>query len=314
MAVFVMSVVPPIEPIARHLLGEPNKNLSTRSELRFGAKGSLSVDLTKGTWYDYEAGIGGGVLDLVCRELGFAGREEAAEWLRVEGYDHRPASAKETRPRPADDAAKFGFAMALWRAAHDTAGTEVETYLRSRKITLAPLPRRLRRVDRLEHRPSRTNWPAMVALVTRGADDAPLAVHRTWLAPGGRGKAPVAPNKMGLGHWLGGAVKLARPAAHILVGEGIETCLAAMQATGIGAWAALSTSGLMNLELPPEVRRVTVLADHDFVNPKTGARPGEAAARAAAARWRRQGRDARVAVPPDEGTDFADMLAEEWDA
>jgi len=29
-----------------------------------------------------------------------------------------------------------------------------------------------------------------------------------------------------------------------MVGEGIETCLAAMQATGNPAWAALSTSGL----------------------------------------------------------------------
>jgi hypothetical protein len=46
-----------------------------------------------------------------------------------------------------------------------------------------------------------------------------------------------------------------------MVGEGIETCLAATQATGHGAWAALSTSGLRSLDLPDGVRDVIVLAD-----------------------------------------------------
>ena len=40
----------------------------------------------------------------------------------------------------------------------------------------------------------------------------------------------------------------------LMVGEGIETCLAAMQATVHPAWAALSTSGLRGLDLPREVR------------------------------------------------------------
>ena len=46
-----------------------------------------------------------------------------------------------------------------------------------------------------------------------------------------------------------------------MIGEGIETCLAAMQATGHPAWAALSTSGMRSLALPDEVRNVIVLAD-----------------------------------------------------
>ena len=85
----------------------------------------------------------------------------------------------------------------------------------------------------------------------------------------------------------------------LMVGEGIETCLAAMQATGNPAWAALSTSGLRALELPETVRDVIVLADGDD--------PGEAAARDAALRWKRQGRSVRIARPP-RGLDFADLL------
>jgi hypothetical protein len=139
----------------------------------------------------------------------------------------------------------------------------------------------------------------MVALVTRGSDDKPLAIHRTYLAYNGLGKAPVCPSKMMLGPCRGGAVRLARPAEPLMVGEGIETCLAAMLATGNPAWAALSTSGLRALDLPNDLRDIIVLADGDD--------PGDAAARDCAWRWKREGRRVRIARPP-QGMDFNDLL------
>ena len=122
----------------------------------------------------------------------------------------------------------------------------------------------------------------------------PLAIHRTFLARDGGGKAPVDPAKMMLGPCRGGAVRLAQPDALLMVGEGIETCLAAMQATGNPAWAALSTSGLRALDLPRDVRDVIVLADGD--------EPGEAAAQDCARRWKREGRRVRIARPPPAWT------------
>ena len=87
-------------------------------------------------------------------------------------------------------------------------GTLVETYLVSRGLHLPPPPT-LRFHAGLKH-PSGGIWPAMVALVTRGADDKPLAIHRTFLARDGAGKAPVDPEKMMLGPCRGGAVRLGR--------------------------------------------------------------------------------------------------------
>ena len=52
-------------PVARAILGEPTEHNHMKGELRFGTRGSLSVDLGAGTFYDHEAGIGGGVLDFV---------------------------------------------------------------------------------------------------------------------------------------------------------------------------------------------------------------------------------------------------------
>jgi putative DNA primase/helicase len=189
-------------------------------------------------------------------------------------------------------------ALAIWRASGPVEGTPVVAYLCSRGIVL-PNSSDLRFHPGLKH-PSGAIWPVMVALVTDGVEGAPLAVHRTYLARGGAGKAPIEPQKLMLGPCRGGVVRLAQPDALLMIGEGIETCLSAMQATGYPAWAALSTSGLHSLNLPRGVRDVIVLADGD--------QPGEAAARDCALRWKREGRRVRIARPP-AGMDFNDLLS-----
>ena len=196
-----------------------------------------------------------------------------------------------------DERKRTAFALKLWCASGVSTETPVEVYLRSRGIWLAP-PARLKFHPRLNHC-SGTHWPAMIALVTRGKDDRPIGIHRTYLLPGGLSKAPVKPNKMMLAPCRGGTVRLGPLSAPLLIGEGIETCLSAMQATGYSAWAALSTSGLRTLELPSDVRDVIVLADGDG--------PGEDAAVEAAARWNLDGRRVRIARAPG-GADFNDIL------
>lgn len=215
---------------------------------------------------------------------------------RVSGINRDP------RRRPADepdaDALKrSAAALAIWQASHAAEGTPVATYLHSRGLDL-PASSALRFHAGLKH-PSGGVWPAMVALVTHGATGSPIAVHRTFLARDGGGKAPVDPPKMMLGPCRGGVVRLCEPDDVLMVGEGIETCLAAMQATGNPTWAALSTSGLRSLDLPRDVRDMIVLADGD--------EPGEAAAQHCARRWKREGRRVRIARPP-QGMDFNDLL------
>jgi hypothetical protein len=203
-----------------------------------------------------------------------------------------------TDPKPDhDDAKRTQGALAIWQCAKPAQGTPVETYLASRGICL-PTPDALRFHAGLKH-PSGGIWPVMVALVTNGADGTPLAIHRTFLAPDGAGKAPVDPQKMMFGPCRGGAVRLADPGDVLMVGEGIETCLSGMKASGYPAWAALSTSGLRGLDLPKDVRDLIVLADGDEA--------GDAAAEDCALRWKRQGRRVRIARPP-RGMDFNEML------
>jgi hypothetical protein len=222
-------------------------------------------------------------------------------WDSASDHCQRPAIRKSpavsNAPPAQDDSDRTAAALRLWWSAVPAVDTPVVTYLHSRGISLFP-PDSVRFHPRLKH-PSGKTWPGMVALVTRGADGEPLAIHRIFLGRDGAGKAPVTPQKMMLGPCRGGAVRLAMPVGKLMVGEGIETCLAAMQATDLPAWAALSTSGLRALQLPTEVEEVIVLADSDD--------PGEAAALDAARRWKREGRTVRIARPPT-GMDFNDVL------
>src|SRR5262249_25666976 len=119
--------------------------------------------------------------------------------------------------RDPDALTRTQAALAIWRASQPAEGTPVETYLRSRGLLLSPPPA-IRFHAGLKH-PSGCVWPAMVALVTRGADGAPLALHRTFLARDGGSKAPEQPSKMMLGPCRGGAVRLGEARDALMVGE-----------------------------------------------------------------------------------------------
>jgi hypothetical protein len=136
-----------------------------------------------------------------------------------------------------------------------------------------------------------------------GPDGELIGIHRTWLDRDAAGIWRRRDRAM-LGRAAGGAVQLAAPSGGtLLVGEGLESTLAGMVAAGLPGWAALSTSGMTALVLPPEVRHVVILADHD----RSGA--GLRAAYTAAQRWLAEGRRVRIAMPPEPGTDMADVLA-----
>jgi hypothetical protein len=129
-----------------------------------------------------------------------------------------------------------------------------------------------------------------------------VALHRTYLAHDGSGKAPVASQRMDLGPSKGSAIRLSLTAEELLIGEGIETVLSVMQVTGMPGWAAGSAVALRGLVLPPQVRRTTILVDGDD--------EGEGAARATASRWIAEDRRVKFARAP-RGKDFNDLLIEE---
>lgn len=190
-------------------------------------------------------------------------------------------------------------AQSLYRSSEAVSGTIVETYLRSRAITR--LPPVLRFIRFCPHRNGHSD-PAMIAPVT-DLDNALIGVSATFLRPDGSGKVDLPPNEQRqfIGAVKGGAVRLGTLGQPLLVGEGIESVLSAMQLHDHpNGWAALSANGLRTLDLPPETQNIVIAIDNDDA--------GIDATLAAYRRWTDEGRSVRILEPPDGDNDFNDTL------
>ena len=193
---------------------------------------------------------------------------------------------------------KREWALNLWHDAQPAVATVVERYLAARGITLRDdMP--LRFLPNHLCRDSGKRWPVMVALMVDCAGT-PQAIHRTFIAQDGKGKAPIATPRKTLGMVAGAAVRLAPIADRLVIGEGIETSISAGLMMGAPAWAAISAPNLeFKLKLPTSIKEIVVAADHDG--------PGLKAARAALARWKAEGRSVKIARPQTPGADFNDL-------
>jgi hypothetical protein len=203
--------------------------------------------------------------------------------------------------RPFSDAERRDYAGKLWLASKPARATIVETYLRNRGITMA-FPRSIRFTTvRCDDYPRAMRWPALIAGI-QDANGAFAGVTITALCADGSGRAPVETPRKIYGPFGRGTVRLnthSHEQVAIGIGEGIETMLSVMQATGIACWAALTASNLARVVLPPTIRQIVVCADADL--------PGEAAAQALAQRLMREEREVRIARTGRAGVDFNDL-------
>lgn len=201
-----------------------------------------------------------------------------------------------TKPLPIqNNKQRIERALKIWSETYDQT-TIVDNYLKSRHINY-PTPETIRFHPSLYHNETKSKCSAMVALVEH-TNNGPVGIHCTYLAPYGKGKANLDPNKRFIGNVKGAAIQLAPATDTIAVCEGIESAMSYMEATDIPTWVALSTSGLKSLLLPDIVTHVIIAEDPDP--------PGIIAANKAAMRWLKEGRKVSIARPPQK-QDFNDL-------
>lgn len=245
---------------------------------------------------------GGGRLLLSCKKAGCGFRDILAAAGVVPG-DYTPPAPETIAQREAERRAEAGKrerqALALWREAQPIGNTLAEVYLREARGITCALPEALRFHPECWHGPTARRYPAMIAQID-GAEG--FAVHRTYLALDGLGKAKVDPAKAMLGATAGGAVRLSEGAGPLVVAEGIETALSLACGLLRGpatTWAALSTSGVRALRLPTRPGRLTIATDGDDPGRTAGY---DLASRAAALGWRVS------LLPAPQGRDWNDIL------
>lgn len=262
--------------------------------------GSFRVNLRSGCWADFATGEGGGDPVSLYAYLFTGGRQgAAARALDRGGMTVRQAGAakvaKAANPH-ADEVRRIARASAIYAAAGPIGGP-AEAYLISRGLRPELAWTRLRTA--VLRYPGAGEHPAIVAPVT-GASGALEGVQRTFLTGDGR-KLPVRNPKLSLGRVRGGAIRLAEPAAELVLCEGLEDGLSLSQELpGACVWAAPGAGMLAAMSVPPVISSVIIAADNDAA--------GEQAARRAAERFASEGRQVRIMRPDPAFKDWNDQL------
>ena len=311
--------------VAMALLGEPNRSLSSRRELRFRRKGSLAVvvDGAKcGRWYDYEDGLGGDLINLIERVHGVTFRDAVAYAEQFVGsvptLVTTPAPAASARSAESDSRRNQRRAGNLWREAGPIGGTHAACYLEWRHV-LEPA---LEAGDGvLRFHPNcpfgeGTRHPCLLALMRDIHGDQPRAIQRIALPEtlmraiqritftqfteaGGK----IA--RMTLGPKIGTAIKLSPDeiiTQGLAVGEGLETVFAGMVKGFRPAWAVGDAGNVEDFPVISGIESLTILVDNDASG------RGQTAALECSARWTGAGREVLRAVPDHTGHDFNDVL------
>ena len=230
-----------------------------------------------------------------------------------------PIVRRETVP-PHDSAKKLSsLALRIWNEAIDPRNTLAELYLCQRGLMLPPAIAGT--VARFHPRCRREDEyvPALVVLMRHVETDQPQAIQRIFLTP--RAKKYGKPMMLGpAGHC---AMKLSShaqtftdvlsfcPVLHIT--EGFETAVSLFVRGCVPVWALGSSGAIERFDVLFGVGDLIIAADHDRIDPRTGERPGLAAAVRCRALWDAPNHSATIITPDVEGHDFADkeMLDDE---
>jgi len=313
------------------------------STKRGGLGDGLSVCMIggkAGVWSHFGAAKGGDLLDLIAYLETGGDKTKAILWAKdwlgigtgTAGQASGPAPAVLERARKArekreqqeanESKRRSAYAQAMWlRAPQVGPDDAVGRYLAGRGIGLLHLGRRpgcLRAGQSIRHE-SGGDWPAMLAAMI-GPDGAHVATHRTYLTADGR-KAPVSPVKSILGSYAGAHIPLwkGRTAATlrelpadtvVYISEGIEDGLSvARHLPWARVIAAASLGNMATVWLPPQVREVVLVGQHDPEFKADGKpHPAPIAFRAAVQAHADAGRRVRVTRPPAEFKDFNEWV------
>lgn len=236
---------------------------------------SLDGGGAAGKWTDAASGEHGDLLDIIAAACSHGSLAETlSEARRFLSLPQPVSPAYRPDPEAGRRAKEPGgspqAAVRLFSATLPLAGTLAARQLAARGITNLAGCEALRfhphcyyrrsSEDRADVRPA---YPAMIAAVTDLAGSL-TGVHRSWLAPYGSGKAPVAYPRRAMGLLLGHAVRFGCAGDVLIAGEGIETVLSLRQVMpALPMAAALSANHLAAILFPAGLKRLYVARDDD---------------------------------------------------
>jgi putative DNA primase/helicase len=194
-------------------------------------------------------------------------------------------------------------ALRIWNDAVPITGTLAATYLGGRGLHDLPDETILRFHPACPFGDTRA--ACLVALYRNIKSDEPQAIARTAINPAGN-----KIGRMSLGPCKNAAIKIDHDTdveEGLVIGEGLETCLAARQIDFRPVWSVGSANGIKTFPLLDGVESLTVLVDNDEPDQR-GRRAGDAAATECWHRWTDAGREVRAFTTDKLNTDIADVM------
>lgn len=286
------------------LLGKPARR--TARQWRWNRRGSLSAVVSGarvGTWFDHEAGTGGGPLELLARERGGDWRDAAdwaRRWLGMPAWaPAQPGTATSAKAGAiAVDSASAPDPAAVWQAQLRSYAQRAATITWESAGPADPAHAYLRRKGVRPHGIRMESGDVLVVPLM-DLDGTLHTLQRIY--EDGTKRFLSGGAKAGNFTPIGGPLA---DAATILLCEGWATGATAHEATGLPIVAAMDAGNLKRVA--PILRerfpaaRLVILADNDTKPGRVG-NPGVTAATAAA-----RATGALVAIPPEPG-DFNDL-------
>jgi hypothetical protein len=246
---------------------------------------------------------------LVCCHAGCDQLQVIAE-LRLRGlwYERSirtPLYSRPTSPcvlsAESEPAVNRRRARALWQESKPILATIAESYFAKRGVLHVS-----RKIEptALRFHPScpygRSRYPCLLALMSDVLTNEPRAILRTALTTAGE-----KIGRMALGPKAGTAIKLTADSdvtLGLVVGEGLETVLSAMQLGFSPAWALGDAGNLRQFPVLSGIECLTIIVDNDASG------TGQRAALECSSRWTIAGREVFRVIPDRSGDDMNDVV------
>jgi len=313
--------------LATDLLGEPNKHMSRKTELRFGSKGSILFNIAEpreGQWHDFETGEKGNIFKLVQREKNLTFKEAVsylANVLNVKA-DSNIISSLKASSQPKDQnsieetkerASRLNAVLEIYMKSKPLKGTIAETYLRKERKITGPLAPDLRYIPKgitfMYRGERKTISHHSFAAFGKNEEGRLSSVQLTKLNDQGQRAFTLEGqkfNKIQYGLSKGSFVLLqeGQNTDRVFMAEGLETALSIKEANVKGKIiASLGIHNIANYQGPE--KEIILCADNDAH--KQDSRTNEIIEKTKD-HFKNQGKSVSIIKPTHPGDDFNDVL------
>ncbi|OGV51924.1 MAG: hypothetical protein A3F46_05640 [Legionellales bacterium RIFCSPHIGHO2_12_FULL_42_9] len=291
------------EHVVEALLGEPNTNLSSKNEYRYGMRGE-----NRGTWFDFETSESGNLLHLIQRTLSMDFKSALTFAAKFTGDDLNLERPKVSHvPKEKKRAGKTNdYALKLAKESQPIHGTLAEKYLKQHRAIVSLTSTELRFHPNVYSREEGNNQslPALVA-IARDKDHNIRAVQTIYLDKETAAKANRAVPKRTFSSIEGAAVILNKgqdPESVTYLAEGIETALSIQDAVKHErVLAVLGKQNFASIDTNLLTKHVVLCLDNDGKDIAQ-----DKLINKAIQRLQEQGKTVAIAYPHERG-DFNDI-------